>query len=326
MNKTEERKGVVDDKEVRIKPKLFVMVGISASGKSSTAESYAKTYDCKVVSSDNIRSEICEGGVRDQSKNEEVFRIFHKRIRELLTEGYNVIADATNITMKSRRNLLENIRGVSCEKIAVIVPKSVKRCICDNSKREHPVPKYVIEKQMMSFQIPFCEEGFDDIVAMYEQPDATTRRFGIALVKTILLMDGFDQKNPHHTMTLGMHCAFTSYKLKEMEKYSDTGYILAALLHDIGKIFTQKFDDNGIAHYYRHENVGCYYLLSYFGDLRWYVAKKQYGWLDILFLVNYHMLPMGWTTEKVRNKWKKRFGDEKFQLLIDFNKCDKSRE
>ena len=98
------------------RPELIVMCGLSASGKSSIAKELAVKHDAYIVSSDAIREEIC-GSVADQSKNEEVFKIFHRRIREYLSKGQNVIADATNITMKSRRAIIENVRKLDVEKI-----------------------------------------------------------------------------------------------------------------------------------------------------------------------------------------------------------------
>lgn len=66
-------------------PRLIVMVGLSASGKSSYAKELEKENPTNtiVISSDAIREEIC-GRVEDQSKNGEVFRIFHERIRRNL--------------------------------------------------------------------------------------------------------------------------------------------------------------------------------------------------------------------------------------------------
>ena len=59
-------------------PKLYIMVGLSASGKSTIAKQIAEKENCIIISSDAIRGEICDGGVADQSKNDEVFKIFHK--------------------------------------------------------------------------------------------------------------------------------------------------------------------------------------------------------------------------------------------------------
>lgn len=88
------------------KPTLWIMCGLSGSGKSTIAAQIAnENPNTIIVSSDAIREELT-GNENDQSKNEDVFKIFHKRIREYLIKEINVIADATNLTMKSRRAIL----------------------------------------------------------------------------------------------------------------------------------------------------------------------------------------------------------------------------
>jgi predicted kinase len=297
------------------------MVGLSASGKSTIAEKIAQDNDCKIVSTDFIRSQICDNGVIDQTKNEEVFKVFHSRIKENLIKGKNVIADATNINMKARRNLIENVKKIDCYKIAYIIPKSIEKCIEDNIYKKYPVPHHVIQKQMMNFQIPFIEEGFDKIIIHEFEEEYINDVF---IQDCYDMMINFDQKNPHHTMKLWSHCSYTSDCLKQIG-YIYTEYPFAAILHDIGKLFTQKIDEEGIAHYYQHENVGCYYLLSNIKNIKNYRDYTNEELLNILFLVNYHMMPMSWDSEKTKNTWERRFGDYKYRLLLDFNKCDKAR-
>lgn len=304
------------------KPRFYIMVGLSASGKSTIGKEIAKENNCVIISSDDIRGEICEGGVIDQSKNEEVFKIFHQRIKGGLKAGKNVIADATNINMRARRSLLESVKKIPCYKIAYIIPKLIDQCIEDNIYKEYPVPHHVIQKQMMNFQIPFKEEGFDEIVI---------HKFENAYVNDVFVTDcfekmtGFDQKNPHHNMTLNEHCKFANEKFKMIDAYIYTEYPFAARLHDIGKLFTQKFDEDGVAHYYQHENVGCYYLLSNLESIKRYRDYSDEELLNILFLVNYHMMPMSWDSDKAKQKWLRRFGEYKYKLLLDFNECDKAR-
>lgn len=295
------------------KPKLFCMVGLSASGKSTIANEIAKENNCIIVSSDNIRGEICENGVIDQSKNDEVFKIFHQRIRDGLLSGKNVIADATNINMKARRSVLENVKKIDCYKIAYVIPKSSDKCIEDNIYKEYPVPHHVIQKQMMNFQIPFIEEGFDEI-----QIHKFDKEYELSIADIQDKMVGFDQQNPHHTMTLGDHCTYTAILFSDCysKDFKDAAYI-----HDIGKLFTQKFDDDGIAHYFQHENVGSYYILSNYNNL----DIDADTILNICLLINYHMMPMSWNTDKAKNTWKRRFGEQKYQMLLKFNECDKSR-
>lgn len=88
------------------KPTLWVMCGLSGSGKSTIAKKLAQEHENTViVSSDQIREELT-GDYENQDRNDEVFQVFHKRIRENLENNKNVIADATNLTMKSRRAIL----------------------------------------------------------------------------------------------------------------------------------------------------------------------------------------------------------------------------
>ena len=302
--------------------KLIVMCGLSASGKSTIAKELAVKHNAVIVSSDAIRKEIC-GTVADQSKNEEVFKIFHKRIREYLHQKRNVIADATNITMKSRRAIINNVKKMDVEIIAYIVPKRIEECIRDNMNREHPVPEEVIYKQEKRFHIPFIEEGFDKIII-----HDFGFRHKLYPLEIIIKMDDFNQKNPHHNMDLGTHCSFT-YKLFTLGKstlYSyEDGFYMGIRLHDIGKLFTQTFDEDGIAHYYNHSSIGSYYVLSNLYNPNEELEDKTQFLLDCCFLINYHMFPFSWNTYSIKNKWKRRFGEYKYDMLMKFHECDKER-
>jgi len=305
-------------------PKLYIMVGLSASGKSTIAKRIAEAEDCIIVSSDVIRGEICEGGVADQSKNEEVFKIFHKRIRENLRSGHNVIADATNITIKSRTAIFEAIRRIECYPIAYVVPKKIEDCLLDNisSERMHSVPDEVIYKQRGKFQVPFYEEGFKEIIIHKFRNETVDSNF---LTDCYNQMKGFDQKNPHHNMDLYEHSDFVKKKFLAMSNYAWLIYGTGASLHDVGKLFTQTFDESGIAHYYQHENVGAYYLLSNLESAKLHRDYSDEEYLEILFLINYHMMPFNWNNQKVHKKWNKVFGEEKYKMLLDFHECDKMR-
>jgi len=96
-------------------------------------------------------------------------------------------------------------------------------------------------------------------------------------------------------------------------------------LHDIGKIETQHFTDDGEAHYFNHPNVGAYHVLSKL-DVREFadgMANQHEFLLDVCFYINYHMLPFDWKTEKSTLKYQAIFGEKKFQDLLLINECDK---
>lgn len=293
------------------KPTLWLMVGISGSGKTTKAKELAKQYNATIVSSDNLRLELY-GDIRNQTHNAEVFNELYKRINENLANGVNVIADATNITIKSRRSLFENIKKDDCSVIACIMTKSADKCIEDDIERCYSVSEHVIKRQMMNFQIPFVEEGFDEIlIFMPEQSDK------LSLSELLDKMVGFDQKTKWHKYTLDKHCNLIA------KNYVDRIPNTVAKLHDYGKLFTQNMGEDGNCHYFNHAEVGTYELLNH------YQAFKDCGFthneiLDILFFINYHMLPFNWKSDKAINKWKKIFGEKKFFQLVQFNKYDET--
>ena len=275
------------------KPRLTLLCGLSASGKSQHTSIVAnnRNSECIILSTDAIRVNIC-GSVEDQSKNKEVFQTFHNLIAKYLKNGIDVVAEATNITMKSRRSILNVIKGIDCEKVCVVIVKPIDECKKDNIDRKHPVPDYVIEKQARKFQIPFLEEGWDKIqfVDHIHNKDKYNYRLESTWIPEIY--NDFDQKNPYHMESLGKHMTDAYDFSKKI--HNDYLVSVAAKYHDMGKLYTQTFDENGVAHYYGHENIGAYMMLVYeVANQHSLFANHNIG--DIAFYINYHMLPVSYT-------------------------------
>ena len=312
------------------RPKLIIMCGLSGSGKSTIAKKLAKTMkDTVIVSSDSIREEVFNN-YEDTEHNTDVFKIYHKRIKNALENNHNVIADATNLTMKSRRATLEYVKGMDIKKVCYIIPKPFEQCKIDNQNREHPVPDEVLDKQIRKFQIPFVGDGFDRI---YLYTSDKWNKYKLSALNLFLNMYDFDQRNLHHNETLERHCKsvaslFSQSKIYSIllseNKYAADALITGALLHDIGKLSTQIFDDNGVAHYINHSEVGAYKVLTQM----LIPPTWSNGMLFICcFIINYHMFPFGLekATEKTKQRWKKRFGEINYQMLLEFHKCDIAR-
>lgn len=285
-------------------PKLALMVGVPASGKSKKArEMTTEDYD-KIVSSDEIRQEFY-GKKYKKENNAHVFGIFNKRINQYLSDGQNVIADATNITIKDRKKILNYVNGIKCVKEVYLMLKDVNDCREDNSLRKNTVPDDIIDQFVRKFQVPFYEEGYDVIKVCAKDSHCQN---------TFKEMIDFNQNNSHHTLTLDEHCQKVAEYLIDC---GDEDLLLAARNHDYGKLFTQDFDDRGESHYYGHENVGAYKIGCILG--------KQHSdkmTLNTMFYINYHMLPYNWQLEKTITKYKKLFGEEKFQKLTLLHECD----
>lgn len=258
------------------------------------------------VSSDEIREKYF-GKASDQEHNTEVFEIVYKLIVSSLSAGNNVIYDATNIKLKHRISILDKIKNIDSINLkCIIMATTVGECKWRNSIRERFVSEYVIDRMANGFQCPYRFEGWDDIQVI--------RTHKIDMIKFMYRYSNYDQKNPHHTLTLTQHCDAVADTLHDMK----IPYVafLAGYLHDIGKPFTQTIDENGIAHYYGHAERGSYESLFFTNYVYGYIS------LEVSALIAYHMMPFNWNNEKVKDKWKKIFGDDFYKKLMWIHEAD----
>ena len=310
---------------------IYVLVGLPGSGKSTVAEMIMRDSinDCAIVSSDMIRKEMT-GDENNQEHNEEVFKLYYEAFKGHLRAGRNVVLDATNINIKARKqifmHLSEYLKDVEnynmhhqsrqdFKVIAYVMSTSFWECVRRDSIRQRSVGEAVIRKFVSGFQFPQKCEGFDEIfiegyggadMGLYDQFTA---------VKLMEKMSAFDQKNPHHKFYLLKHC--TTLETLCME---DPIRKVAGLWHDVGKLFTQQFDENGIAHYYGHDSVGTYFLLE---NLNIFGLSDWDDIFEVLFYINFHMRAhKDLRNPKAERKYRALFGDERYEKLIDFANKD----
>ena len=308
---------------------LILMVGVSGSGKSTFA-SYLKNLmdsvgqSTMIISSDEIRESVF-GDVSDQTHNEEVFKEVRRRINNCI-DKMNIIVDATNINIKSRKSLLDLVRNKkNVAKFAYVIATPIHVCKRQNNVRTRKVPEEVIDKQVRKFEIPFCEEGFDEVkivewdygkfkLLVPEPSWATDDNY------VEMLMKDFDQKNHHHKYTLDEHCRRCAEEVAK--RTNDKILYRAAQLHDVGKLWTGKLKEDGSGDYcyYDHHNIGAYFLLT---DTRCCGFTDVEDLIKCIFYVNYHMIPFSLKTEKSIMKWKTIFGEENFDKLSLLHLCDK---
>lgn len=287
---------------------VTVMCGLQGSGKTTIAQELQQQRpNCEIVSSDAIRKEF-----NYNIDNQKVFQHYYARAKELLRNGKNVILDATNVTLKARNQIFEQLKGIECEKTCYIVNTPTSICIRRLLERnqtdiQQEVPIDVLRKYEKNFCMPFYEEGWDDIIIHNVQRFKPNE-----LKKALEAMDEYDQKNSHHAYTLGKHSRKLETYLKKTKMFPKG----LGFLHDIGKMFTQTIGEDGEAHYYQHHCVGAYFVLS-----NTYLIENE-DILDTLFYINYHMMPFSWQTDKATEKWKKIFGEDKFEKLKILNKGD----
>ena len=296
------------------KPTLVTMIGLPGSGKSTIANQLAEDNpNTLVFSSDAYRKNLL-GDENDQSNNELIFKTMHKDIRENILIGKNCIVDATNVTLKDRRRILDIVKDLAVHKVAYFVDTPHDECWNRDKARERSVGFGVIHKFLRSFQFPQRFEGFDQII-MHSQV-GKNHWFDIDKSKRFLeMMDTTDQHNPHHLFTVGLHCR------KLAAQCNDPLMLEAGYFHDFGKLYTKRFDEDGVAHYYNHDSVGTYFLATcpeVFNVATW---EEVY---EVLFYINYHMRAHNdFTHAKAEKKYRALFGDERFNKLMQFGEYDR---
>ena len=300
-----------------MEPVFYMVVGLPGSGKSTYTEKYLA--HCCIHSSDVIREEL-SGDVNNQDINKQVFNTLHKRVKEDLAAGKSVVYDATNISWKRRKAFLQELNSIKCRKECILMATPFELCVQRNKARDRVVPYFVIERMYKNFDIPWYNEGWDNIVIAYASAEAATQ-YGDWSRFVVDHLD-FAQDSKWHTETLGDHCLKTLQYVETREADLSPGNLLetkiAAALHDCGKPFCKVFKDSkgepsDFAHYYNHENVGAYNSLFY---------GKEDGVDSLLVaaLIRYHMVLHFFKDWKDRTveKYEKEFVEHEYLQLIKF--------
>ena len=150
---------------------FVLMIGLVGSGKTTKAkqlkeaiyisspkyDSFGRADVVSYISSDDIREEF--GNVNDQSQNERVFKEVHKRIKEATQRYEHIIVDATNLTIKSRRSILNCIKDVNgYYKQACVMTTPLSVCKKQNANRDRVVPEFVIDNMIESLKFHFTKK------------------------------------------------------------------------------------------------------------------------------------------------------------------------
>ena len=130
------------------KPKLFVMCGLTGSGKSYRAKQIADKIDAEIISSDEVRKELMnmdkhqkdlsdfKKGIYSDEITKKVYKKLSSTAYQLLREGKNVILDATYLTKKLRDDVKSHMKRLGIKPNIVFVDTDDKTVMEHFKKRE----------------------------------------------------------------------------------------------------------------------------------------------------------------------------------------------
>lgn len=239
----------------------FVMlVGIAGAGKSTLAKVLMHGSDGLYLSSDALRLEMF-GNENNQENNSKVFVEMAKRTREALQDGTSVIYDATNISRKRRRGLLQQLPK-NIHKRVIYMATDITVTKYQNRQRDRVVPSHVIDAMYKGLQVPIYSEGWNliniiipnktqfadsSIQEIKHNVMTNQRKDGIMKYlagrfpefKNILDMA---QDSTYHSFSVSRHTYYVYEHVFDNYHEEDRELMLwVALLHDTGKYFCKSF-------------------------------------------------------------------------------------
>lgn len=142
-----------------VAPSLVVLVGPSASGKSTWAAEHFEPH--QIVSSDALRSVLGEGE-HDLRASTDAFDVLDEVVARRLKRGLMTVIDTLGLE-EGRRATWQAIareHGAPCYAVAFDTPAA--ECKARNRKRRHQVPAKVLTQQLETFSATTLD-GFDAV-------------------------------------------------------------------------------------------------------------------------------------------------------------------
>ena len=149
-------------------PKLYMLIGVPGSGKSTWTADQVWAKDCSIVSSDRF---IDEHAAKMGKTYNEVFDEYVKIATKLMenqvliaqANNMDIIWDQTNMSAKSRAKKLAMLPNY--EKIAVVF-KTPEKEELDRRLANRPgkfISEKIVNSMISSYNEPTEEEGFKEI-------------------------------------------------------------------------------------------------------------------------------------------------------------------
>ena len=154
---------------------LFLMMGCPGAGKSTFLKNRIKKDTSVIISRDTIRFSIVKPNEEYFSHETKVFNSFCWQIRSSLLGSGKCIADATHLTLASRKKLLNKIDVDDLKVTICYIKTPLSTCLERNSHRVglSRVPDSAIRRMYYSIEEPTIGElpGVDSVNITEEEAD-----------------------------------------------------------------------------------------------------------------------------------------------------------
>jgi predicted kinase len=148
--------------------KLYMLVGVPGSGKSTWVKNQVWADDCVIIGTDHFVESYATSVGKTYN---EVFqkyivtakKLMDNQVIEASIQNKDIIWDQTNTTVKSRGEKLKILSDYY--KIAVVFPTPERQELDRRIKKriEKVISQHVVNQMIDRLTLPTKEEGFDEI-------------------------------------------------------------------------------------------------------------------------------------------------------------------
>lgn len=146
--------------------KTYILIGAPGSGKSTWGKQFVTDNPGVIrLCPDDFRAKF-GWGEGDQSVSPQAFAATRSGMESALSEGKDVMIDATSMHRKARKDFLIIAKKYNATKIAVVFETTREMLIERNRKRGEEggrvVPNDIIERMLNNYEVP-THADFDEI-------------------------------------------------------------------------------------------------------------------------------------------------------------------
>lgn len=220
----------------------------------------------------------------------------------------NLIKCVGNPDDRFQEDALRMMRAIRfCSQLSFVIDMDTWQSIARNAKLIQNVSKERIRDEI-------------DKILLSDFPEGIRSMYMSGLLDYIIpeLSECFKtkQNNPHHIYDVGEH---TIVALEHSIK--DLDIRLAVMLHDIGKPVTKSTDEEGIDHFYKHEDVSASLARKILTDLRYDNETID----KVVILISHHMDYLV-ADKRIVRRFLNRVGEENFFNILFLRSADISAQ
>lgn len=171
------------------RPKIIMMKGLPASGKTTYAKELVDTQKYVRVNKDDLRS-MMDNGKWSKGNEKRVLRLRDQIIRDAVKSGSSVVVDDTNFEDRHRDRIAALAEECGADFEVLFIDTPLEECISRNEQRANKVPISVINNMYKKYIAPLREKHV-------EYNDKLDEAILVDVDGTLAHIDSNNPRNPY---------------------------------------------------------------------------------------------------------------------------------